>query len=292
MKVFIIGASGFLGTKLMKLMGNDFEVFGSYVSNKVEGLYYLNITDKKAVLNLFKKMKPDVVIHAGGMTNVDACEHDRDMAWNINVLGTKNIIHACLEQKSKLVYVSTDYVFDGRKGDYSERDKPNPLSYYAKTKLESERMVLKCKNNLIIRPAILYGYNYEKDKSHFVKFVYTKLSNEEEVNAFTDWIRTPTLIDDIANALAVLIKNDGKGIYHVAGSEKISMYDFAIKISKVFNLDQSLINKAYAKDSKLAAERPIDSSLNISKIKESGIKMSNIYEGLELTKKQMKAEKT
>lgn len=291
MKILIIGASGFLGTKLMKSLKKDFEVFGTCFDKKIKALHHLDITHEREVNDLFQEIEPQVVIHVGGITNVDACEQERKKTWKVNVLSTKNIINACLKHNSKLVYFSTDYVFDGKKGDYSETDKPNPISYYAETKVESEKMVLKHKNNLVLRTAVLYGYNNKQDKMHFMKLVCTKLNNGQKVNAFVDWIRTPTLIDDIAHALTILIRKNKAGIYHVVGSETISMHDFALKISETFNLDKSLVKKASMKDFEKMAGRPFDSSLNISKIKNLGVEMSGIHAGLELTKKQMEADK-
>jgi len=150
--LLVTGASGLLGNKIVELAKNDYTVI---LLHKTKPLHLnslkLGIIDTIEVLNLFHKLKPDVVIHTASETNVDKCETEKEHAWKINVDGTRNIAVACSQVGAKLVYISTDYVFDGEKGLYDEEDKPNPVNYYGLIKLEGEKQVIKhCKKKTII----------------------------------------------------------------------------------------------------------------------------------------------
>lgn len=275
-KILIIGASGLLGSAFLKKFSEKYETYGTYCNNKFDkGLYY-DFT--KNDLSIFKKIKPNIVIHSGGITDVDLCEIKKELAYSVNVEGTKNIIEGCRLNDSKLIYISTDFVFDGEKGNYKEDDIPNPINHYAKTKLESENLI---KNSglkyLIIRVSFLYD---TKDNKKFIHFVINKLKNNEEVNAIVDHIRTPTLVEDIAYTLEALIRKNRTGIYHVSGSEVLSNYETALKIADVFNFNKKLVKPIYAKDFKQTALRPRNTSLNTEKLKKENIVMSNLTEGL------------
>lgn len=278
MKVLIVGASGFLGTKMLKVLGQKFDVYGTYASRKKEGLTYLDVTDVEQVTDTISEHGPDVTIYAGGLTNVDSCQVDKDVAWKFNVTGTTNLVDAC--KKSKFIYISTDFVFDGLHGNYSERDEPNPVNYYGRTKFEGEKIAKQLPDHLTLRVARLYGYNGKGDKTNFVRFVVDSLRAKKPVKAVSDQYGCPTLIDDIAAAAAELIKKDKKGIYHCCGSERTSMYDFARTVADVFKLNAGLITPITTNELEQVAKRPTDASLNISKLNKTGIKMSDVRTGL------------
>lgn len=302
MKILITGASGFIGTKLTDILSKEYEVHGTYHQNKRDNLHFLDITDKESTYSLIEKLKPDVLIHTAAMTNVDECEKYKDSKrednkpLKINAIGTENLMKACKESQTKMIYISTDYVFDGEKGNYDEEDETNPLSYYAKTKRMGEKIVgivskefsLPC---IIARIAQPYGYNNEKDKNNFFKYVYSNLGQGRKTKVFTDQFATPVLMDDISYSLMDLINTNKEGVFHVAGSERISRAEQAVKIADICNLDKNLLeyitleefNKTGPK-----APRPKDSSLNIRKIGSLGIKMSNIEEGTIKAFEQMK----
>ena len=160
-KVAITGASGLLGNKIIKHATTEYTVIPIHrtkplSSNSLE----LDITYATKVSNLLSEIKPDVVIHAASETNVDKCEIEKERAWKINAKGTLNIAKVCRKVSAKLIYISTDYVFDGEKGLYDERDEPNPINYYGITKLEGEKQVIAhCKNYAILRTSVLYGWH-------------------------------------------------------------------------------------------------------------------------------------
>ncbi len=283
MKILITGAHGLLGTKLMKILSKKFDVIGTDIKDSD---YQLDISIKKKVIVLFNKIKPDIIIHCAAYTDVDGCEINKKQAYNVNVIGTKNIAKASELINAKLMYISTDFVFDGKKGNYNEKDKPNPLSYYAQTKYEGEKFVREHPNHLIARSSVLYGYNHENDNFNFTKWIIDSLKEGKQLRIVTDQINSPTLIDDIAYALIKLF--DKNGIYNVVGPEAMSRYGFAVKIAEVFGFDKKLITPITSKEFPQKAVRPKDVSLDISKIKKLGIKMSNVKKGAMKIKKQMR----
>lgn len=287
MKILITGAAGFLGTKVMALLKDDFELIGTDTGT-AKGSLKMDITKKDEVDFVFQKVKPDVVLHIAAMTDVDRCEVEKELAQNINVMGTKNIIDSCKKINARLVHISTDFVFNGGKGDYTEDDLPDPLSYYANTKLQAEELVKRSRLKwIVIRPEVLYGYNGDGSERSFVQWVYASLKQGKEIRVVDDQYNTPTLVDDIANALIILIKKGREGIYHVAGSEKLSRYDMAVKLAAVFGFDKRLIKRIKSSALKQQAKRPVDSSLNTEKLKKEGVIMHTFEEGLRIMKKQM-----
>ena len=265
MKLLVIG-TGLLGKKIVETGYERFDIVATYHKEKpkVESeLYKLDITDKNSVLNLVEKIKPTVIIHTAALTNVDYCEKNKAKASKVNVEGTKNVAIAAEKIGSKLVYVSTDYVFDGKKGFYKEDDKPNPINYYGLTKLEGERVVEKiCNDYLIVRPSVIYG----EGRKNFATWIIDELKNSREVKITKEHFASPTLNTDLAEQIFALIEQEKEGIFHTAGRERISRYDFALRIAEIFELDKSLIKPVSAEDLNWIARRPRDSSLDVSRI--------------------------
>jgi dTDP-4-dehydrorhamnose reductase len=281
MKILITGSNGFLGTKLVSILSNEFDVVGLNHSQ-------LDITNIDKIIQTIKDIKPDIIINTVAFADVDKCETDKEKAHDININGIKNIIQICKELNIKLIHISTDFVFDGKKGNYSEEDETNPVNYYGQTKLEAEKLIQESGIDYIIaRVCMLYGHNGNNSERSFVKWVYENLMNNKPINVFTDHIGTPTLIDDVAQAIITLIKKEKKGIYHVSGTEKINRHNMALKIAETFKFDKKLINPITSDQLKQTAKRPKDTSLNISKLNEIGINMSNVNTGLKIMKEQM-----
>ncbi len=290
-KLLVTGASGLLGNWIVILAEHDFQVTPTDIleplhPNSVKS----DITDSESVRHLFLNLKPDAVIHTASETNVDRCETERERAWKINVQGTRNIAEACLETGAKLICISTDYVFDGEKGLYDEEDSPNPIDFYGLTKLEGEKHAAKRLGNCaILRTSVLYGRH--PWKQDFVTWVVTKLKQNQEITVVDDHFNSPTLAENLAEVALEVLKLDLQGVFHTAGSQRISRYDFARKIAETFKLDPSLIKPIKMNELKVwIAKRPRDSSLNIEKVEQHlKTKPLNINEGFSKLKEEMRA---
>lgn len=290
MKVLVIGGDGFLGKKILSIFSKKGEkVTGTGHSKKAKNLIPLDITSRKRVFEVIEKVKPDVVINTAALTDVDWCETHEKECFKVNIDGVENIALACKKLECKMVQISTDYVFDGRKKTkYNEKDKPIPLNVYSKSKYKAEKVVQKnLENYLIIRTIVLYGFNDLEDKTTFVKWVLEKLKEGKEFKVVEDQVGCPTLIDDIAEALFVLIKKDRKGVYHASGSEYISRHNFAKKIAKAFGFNKRLVKPCLSSELKQKAKRAKYLNSDLGKIKKEGIKISSIDEGLIKMKKCM-----
>jgi dTDP-4-dehydrorhamnose reductase len=289
-RLLVTGASGLLGNKIVELTKNDYTVIPIHKTKPLHpNSLKLDIADTAEVLNLLGEIKPDMVIHTASETNVDKCEIEKEQAWKVNADGTRNIAKACQKVHSKLVYISTDYVFDGEKGLYNEEDKPNPVNYYGLTKLEGEKQVIEyCKNYAILRTSVLYGWH--PWKQNFATWIITKLKQQQEITVVEDHYNTPTLADNLAEMSVEVAKKDLRGLYHASGSERISRYEFAKQIAKTYNLNADLIKPVKMRQlTAWIAKRPRDSSLNTSKIqKQLKTKPLNITEGLNKMKEEMK----
>ena len=287
MKILITGGSGLLGSATAALFKDYYRTFITYTNNKVfiEGCetYRLDITNKEEVFKVIGAIQPDFIIHTAALIGVGICENNKELAYGINVNGTRHIAEAADKFNSRIVHISTDYVFDGKKGMYKETDKPNPLNYYAKTKLEAEKLINK--NHAVIRTSI-YGWNIIKERKNFATFILDRLENNKKINIFEDQYSTIILTNNLAEALKEIVDENKKGIYNIGGSERQSKYEFALKLADVFELNKSLINPITIDDAEDKAQRPPDVSLDSTKAKkELNVKLLNIEEGLELMKK-------
>ena len=266
----------------MSALSDDYEVVGidRYMTEGPSDLA-VDITQKERTLELIVSAAPNVVVHTAAETNVDRCETERDLARRINVEGTANIADACVRVGAKLILVSTDYVFDGNKGNYAETDEPNPISFYGLTKLEAERIAaLTSPNSLIIRTSVLYGWH--PTKLNFATWILKGLRERQTLKVVNDHINSPTLADNLADAIRKAIERNSHGILHIAGNERISRFDFARRIARRFGLDESLLVPVEMKDLNWIARRPRDSSLNVGKAeKELSIELFGVDRGLE-----------
>jgi dTDP-4-dehydrorhamnose reductase len=268
LKLLITGASGLYGSKLAKLaLARGIEVYSSDIQSlSVYGNFVkLDISAKTQVDESFKTIKPDVVVHAATLTDVDKCETNKELAWNINVEGTKNIVEAAQRVGSFLIYISTDYVFRGNKGLYKESDKPDPINYYGVTKLKAEEIVQTQTEYFIARPSVIYGSTPAAGKVNFALWLIETLRKGERVKIVTDQWNTPTLNTNIAEMTLEVIERRLTGIYHLCGATRVSRLEFAQHITDAFNLDKDLIDEVTSSQFTWPAKRPMDSSLDTSK---------------------------
>lgn len=283
MKILGTGLTGLIGSRIVELLNGTYKFEFSDT----------DITDREAIGEKINNSNASVILHLAAKTDVDGCEKDKVLgvnggAWKINVEGTRNVVEACEKSNKKLIYISTDFVFDGEKESaYSEEDKPNPINWYATTKYEGEKLVQNSRITWIIA-RLAYPYRANFQRKDFVRNLIHFLKNKEPLNMVVDHIMTPTFIDDIAFALDKLLKNDSKGIFHIVGSSFVSPYEAAMKVAEIFNFDKTLIKTITRIDFfKHRAPRPFRVAIKNDKIQKQGIKMKTFEEGLREIKDQI-----
>ncbi|ACP44955.1 dTDP-4-dehydrorhamnose reductase [Sulfolobus islandicus Y.G.57.14] len=255
MRILITGASGQLGFELSEVLKGD--IVKVYNTKEVQGGYKLDLTNYSAVEDFIIKKRPDVIINTASLTDVDKCEVERSLAFKVNAEAVKHIVRASRVVEAYLIHISTDYVFDGKKGLYKEEDLPNPINYYGLTKLLGETYALSYDDSLVIRTSGVFRHK------GFPIYVYKTLKEGKEVSAFKGYY-SPISARKLAEAISELIEYRKTGILNVA-SERVSRVDLAMKIKEKFNLGGSVKEVDEVKG--WIAKRPFDSSLDISKAK-------------------------
>lgn len=268
MKVLITGASGLLGSKLAELATESGHVVHSLYNSHLCTYgkpQRVDVTDQSAVKKVFADTTPDIVFHTASITDVDLCETNPELAMRVNGEVTGFISKACQETGSYLAYVSTDYVFDGMRGQYSEEDKPAPINAYGRSKLfGEEEMTRHCSRGCVARTSVIYGWG-RPYRPNFATWIHNKLKANEQVSVVSDQFASPTLNTHLARMLLEVAERRIQGILHVAGSTRISRYEFAVMLAKQFGFNESLLNPVQAETTSWKARRPSDSSLNVSK---------------------------
>jgi dTDP-4-dehydrorhamnose reductase len=284
LKILVIGGSGTVGSQLVKKFGSGNEDFEFTVNkNKIDGKNQkvLDITKEQDTFELIQKSNPDIVINATALTNLDLCEDNHGLADSINIDGTANIIEGCKNTKSKICQISTSVVFDGKEEEYVEEDSTSPGNYYGFTKMKAEQLVqgsgLKY---LILRTDCLYGWTKKFQRENPVMRVINTLKSGKIFKEITDWYNTPTYIPDFISASNILIKNHNKGIYHITGSDYTDRFSLAIKIAEIFNLNKKLLIPINSNLLNLSAKRANVNLKNTKIVKQTGIQMKGIIEGL------------
>ena len=268
MRLLITGASGLLGQKTAQIaLKKGHEVYSIYKEHPINlgTPFRLDLTNQSEIPKVIIKLKPEAIIHTAAYTNVDGCEINKDLAWKVNAESTKHIAIASTNINAHLTYVSTDYVFDGEKGFYTEEDHPNPISYYGYTKLKGEEFIKKHSQEwCITRASVIYGWG-QTQKLNFATWLINNLKQQKEVKILTDQYVSPTLNTNLAEMLLEITERRITGILHTAGATRACRHEFALKLAQVFNLNMNLIKPAKMNEILWKARRPKDSSLNISK---------------------------
>jgi len=303
-KLLVLGISGLTGYKIIKNAVDKFEVYGTFNTRTVELdnciVSKLDITDKEKINQLFYDIKPDYVINTTALHNVDFCEENPDQAFLVNCKAVKYLLDNSEKFGSKLLHISTDYVFDGKKmAPYIERDSPIPISKYGESKLEGEK-ILANSNHLILRPSVVYGWtplelsgktSSSGKPMNFAIWLLTKLQKNETLKIVTDQFASATLADILAKSALKMVQSDKKGIFHVSGLSCESRYDFSLKLAQEFGYDSSLISKTDSSSFKQKAKRPQHSCLNCEKaIKDFNLNLLTTEDSLKIMKKQVENE--
>jgi dTDP-4-dehydrorhamnose reductase len=281
----ITGASGLLGASLL-LHARDLGKSAAGICHRnvlrVPGatIHAVDLTDQRAACEVLTDLRPSWIIHCAAATNVDWCEEHPGEAEQINTRAAAFLAGLARELTARLVYISTDAVFDGRKGNYSEDDQPSPVNAYARSKLFGEREVLRlCPSALVVRVNI-YGWNAQM-KLSLAEWMLEQLAAGNEVPGFTDVHFTPMLVNDLAEILLTMLDCDLAGIYHVGGSSRVSKFEFARRVASIFGFRPEQVQQARATEAGLRALRPPDTSLNSGRVSSAlGRLMPDVDSGL------------
>ena len=286
-KIFITGGSGTIGSKLVESLYRENNVSYTFVNHPyfAEGCtsFKLDITERKSTIDLITQIKPEITIHTSALTDVDLCETNRKLADEINVEGTRNIVDACKKVNSKIIYISTSNVFNGKKNIFLEDDSTCPINYYGSTKAIGERIVISSQLAfLILRTDQPYTWIKKWQKKNFIIWLLEKIEANEVVEVFKDWYNNPTFLDNFVEATSELMKKGKEGIYHIIGSDFINRYDWALKIVDILGEPRSLIKSIESSQSELPAKRANANLSNIKAQKETGVNLIGVQEGLRL----------
>ena len=277
MKILITGANGLLGRHLVKKLSNsENEVIATGKGpsrlpanpSKKFKYYSLDVTDGAAVNKLINETRPEVILHAAAMTQVDECELNKIDCWNTNVTATRFIVDAAKETGSRIIFISTDFVFDGLRGPYKEDDEPNPINYYGSSKVGAEKAVMQSGSDwAIVRTVLVLGNTTDGQRQNILTWVRDKLQNGEAIKVVDDQVRTPTYVDDLADGILLVLEKHAKGIFHIAGKDTLTPYQIAKQTAEFLKLDSRLIEKTDANHFTQAALRPPTTGFVIEKAK-------------------------
>ncbi len=270
MRIFIIGASGLVGSNTMHCMRRHagMDVIGTHYSFATNDTEYFNVFEPRSCTFDLDAFRPDVIVHTGAMTHVDRCETHPDESYRHTVGSTEAVLALAKHFRSTLVYISTDYIFDGKRGPYAEEDTPNPLSVYGKHKLEAENLIRdSLKDHLILRITNVYGD--EIRGKNFVSFLIRTAMNREDniLRLPSDQFATPVNAADVGHMICELIKDGQKGVFHLASDEYLSRVELARKVLSYFPESKCSIAPVLTKDLGQAAPRPLRGGLRTDKIR-------------------------
>ncbi|MDA9935556.1 SDR family oxidoreductase [Candidatus Marinimicrobia bacterium] len=264
-KILITGASGQLGKTLKTLFSSKYDIIPTSKNHYTyQKNYFLDITNPILIRDIVSATSPDIIINLAALTNVDLCEKKPDLAFSVNFTGLQNIVEIF---NGPIIQLSTDYVFDGKTGQYSENSSVNPINVYGRTKLEAENFLKEnSKDSLIIRTNVLFDYMSESPAS-FLNWVVKSLEDDKKINVVDDQWNNPTWTNSIAVAIDKAIEFELNGLIHWGDNDYISRFDFAIKIAETFQLKKNLINPIKTAELNQIAARPLKGGLNVDRAK-------------------------
>lgn len=291
MKILVTGANGLLGQHLIRqLLDKHYIIIATskgesrlpFTENDSYRYHELDITDGPHVNLFIHRERPDIIIHAAAMTQVDECELNKIDCWNVNVTATRFLLDAAKEINCRFIYISTDFVFDGLHGPYTEDVQPNPVNYYGSSKWGAEKAVAESALSwAIIRTVLVTGNPLNGTRYNIVTWVKEKLENGERVRMVNDQYRTPTFIDDLVQGVMLVLEKNATGIFHISGKDSLTPYEIAVQTARLLQLDENLIQKAMSADFPDAPVRPPSTNFNIGKAeRELGYQPHSFSEGL------------
>jgi dTDP-4-dehydrorhamnose reductase len=267
--VLVTGASGSLGWTLSRVLGSSCDVVAAYCSHPIhpdgtKGVL-LDLRNPASIKSVLEEYRPETIFHLAAIANPDLCEKDPQTAYRVNSIASDELARYACGARAKLVFASTDLVFDGKRGGYREEDEPHPLSVYGETKVRAERVVLdRCPSALVMRSSLIYGIGSPVSET-FLGSLLRTLARGEKMRLFVDQKRNPILVDDLARAMIEGVNQDLAGLYHVGGGEVVNRFEFGKMVCDAFGYDQSLLVPIEMKDFTYIAARPLDSTLDITR---------------------------
>ena len=272
----ITGTSGYVGNYLAEKFCEEYSIV------KLDRTHGVDLTDFVSVGSIIEESKPVVIIHCAVYKGLRKCEENKEEAYKVNVLATGNLAQISKSIGAKFIYFSTDYVFDGERGLYTEEDLPNPINYFGKTKLDAENVVREVGGNYaILRTSGVYG-SPNGSNTNMDTWALEKLSRGEQIKAFADIHNSPTYVDDLCLGVKKVLEEDVSGTFHLAGSERINRYDFLRKMADIFGYDQNLIIPELSSSVETDFNRPLDTSLVSFRLSDKlNIQLSGMERGME-----------
>jgi len=296
-RILITGSNGLLGQKLVELLKRETSIrtiATAVGKNRLpfqDGYEFheMDITNAIEVDAVIGKLKPDVVIHTAAMTNVDQCEMEKEACWKLNVTAVEYLVEACQKNDVFFLHVSTDFVFDGKSGPYSEEAEPNPVSFYGWSKYAAEKVVTSSNINwAIARTVLVYGIAHDMSRSNIILWVKKSLEEGRQIKVVTDQFRTPTLAEDLAMGCFLIAKKEEKGIFNISGKDFLTPYEMAMMAADYFGLDKSLISQTDASSFTQPARRPPRTGFDLKKSRNVlGYEPHTFQEGIALLAEQI-----
>lgn len=297
-KILITGSNGLLGQKLAFLLIHNAEIeviATSRGKNKLAQLLpelpfiSLDVTDAQQVEKVISVERPTHIIHTAAMTNVDECELNQAACWELNVTAVQHLVKACEKYQVHLIHLSTDFIFDGEAGPYTETDQPNPISYYGRSKVAAEELVQRSAAKwAIIRTVLVYGVVHDYGRTNIVLWVKNSLEAGKTIQVVNDQFRTPTLAEDLAMGCWLAVQHDAEGIFNISSKEILTPYDMALQVADYFNLNKSYIRQADASNFSQPAKRPPRTGFDISKAESVlGFTPHNFNQGIAVVASQI-----
>lgn len=270
-KILITGITGLLGSNLAEILSDEFIVYGISLHKCISKMNYrienFDLMDKVELAKFTKKIRPDFIIHAAALANVDECERCTKEAYSLNVEVTENVADAARDINSRLIYISTDQVFDGKRGNYREDDRTNPVNFYGRTKLMGEEAVMNRSNEYVIVRTNFFGWSLRQNLN-FAEWLLNSAIKKSPAVLFDDFIFNPLLVNTLSLYLKKIIGANATGIFHTGCVDSCSKYDFGVLLLRAFSIDikKTNIRKGSISESTLIAKRPRNATLDSKKI--------------------------
>ncbi|HRX94153.1 MAG TPA: SDR family oxidoreductase [Chitinophagaceae bacterium] len=276
MKILITGANGFLGHYLTGLLLSQEQWIIATGKGQCRLPFHdhshfvyeeMDFTDLRSVRNVLLKHQPDCIVHAGAMSKPDECELNQELAYRVNVSGTENLLSVSSALNAFFVFISTDFVFDGKEDSYREEDTPDPVNYYGYTKMLAEQFVTQYKPLwATVRTVLVYG-KPQTGKQNLLTVVKDKLEKGEPYNVFTDQVRTPTYVEDLAQGVSAIINKKATGLFHLSGEDVLTPFQMATEVADCLGLNKSLLHPVTSAEFAQPAKRPGRTVLELEKAK-------------------------